>query len=109
MKYLTIILLVVLYGCQSSTAQNPNSITQADQQFENLLENVAKNTQASVQVQADATKHEKQVVDQTVSKIVSLKAEIANLKKQLNEVEAKLDTVDIDNAKPYIILPISHR
>lgn len=107
MRYLVGILLIGLYACQSITAQHPSPTLKEDVEFEKLLSQVAKNNDASIAVQVNASKTQTAIVGETVSKIVTLKTEVVDLKTDLNEVKAKLDSVNVDTGRKFILLPIS--
>ena len=81
MKYLLIILIPILYGCQTTT-------------------------ELSLQVQAQANDAQKKIVKETVQKITTLKEEVTTLKIELNEVKAALDSVSSDTGSIFILLPI---
>jgi seryl-tRNA synthetase len=106
MKYLLIILIPLIYGCQTTTAQKVDGSVQEDREFEELLSKVETNNKLSLQVQAQATETQKNIVTQTVSKITSLKEEVTILKTELNEVKAALDSVSSDTGVNFILLPI---
>ena len=73
MKYLTFILLVLLYACSSTTAQSPSPDVEADKEFQKLLNKVAETQQATAETQQAAEEKQAKIVDKTVSKIVDLK------------------------------------
>ena len=52
MKYLLIILIPLIYGCQTTTAQKVDPSIQEDREFEELLSKVETNNKLSLQVQA---------------------------------------------------------
>jgi len=106
MKYLLIILIPILYGCQTTTAQKIDSSVQEDREFEQLLSKVKTNTELSLQVQAQANDAQKKIVKETVQKITTLKEEVTTLKIELNEVKATLDSVSSDTGSIFILLPI---
>ena len=106
--YLTLMLLVGLYACQSTTAQGPDKSVEEDAEFENLLKKVNENNQLSLIVQAQAAQSQTKIVEQSVENIIELKSENINLKVELNEVKTKLDSVSNDTGVSYIILPISN-
>ena len=106
MKYLLIILIPILYGCQTTTAQKIDSSVQEDREFEQLLSKVKTNTELSLQVQAQANDAQKKIVKETVQKITTLKEEVTTLKIELNEVKAALDSVSSDTGSNFILFPI---
>jgi len=93
-------LMIFLFGC-SVTAQKPSNDLKDDAEFQALIKRTEESAKQSVVAQAKADEAQKQIVMETVSKIVKLKTE-------LNEVKAKLDSIDIDTGSTYIILPISN-
>lgn len=106
MKYLLIILIPLIYGCQTTTAQKIDPSIQEDREFEELLSKVEANNKLSLEVQAQATETQKKIVTQTVNKITTLKEEVSTLKTELNEVKAALDSVSSDTGSNFILLAI---
>ena len=106
MKYLLIILIPLIYGCQTTTAQKVDPSIQEDREFEELLSKVETNNKLSLQVQAQATETQKNIVKETVQKITTLKEEVTTLKIELNEAKAALDSVSADTGVTFILLPI---
>jgi cell shape-determining protein MreC len=60
-------------------------------------------------ISAEATKEQKKIVEETVNKIVTLKEENKDLKKELDETKAKLDSASVDTLIPFHISPISSK
>ncbi len=106
MKYFVLILF--LCGCQL-TAQKPDPTIKEDEAFRQLLQKVEDNNKVSMMVQKEAAKKQTQIVTQTISKIVTLKEENKDLKVELNETKAKLDSVSTDTIVPFVLLPIVSR
>jgi hypothetical protein len=106
MKYILIILIPFIYGCQNTTAQKVDPSIKEDREFEELLIKVKTNNTFTLEVQAQATETQKKIVTQTVNKITSLKEEVTTLKLELNEVKAALDSVSSDTGVNFILLPI---
>lgn len=106
MKYLLIILIPFIYGCQTTTAQKIDSSIQEDREFEELLSKVETNNKLSLQIQAQATETQKKIVKETVQNITNLKEEVTTLKIELNEAKAALDSVSADTGVTFILLPI---
>ena len=100
------ILLIFLFGCQA-IGQKENDNIKEDADFNNLLNKVEANTQASNEVQKKASESQTKIVKETITKIVTLKEENNNLKKQLNEIKGRLDSVNDDMGIPIKLLPIS--
>ena len=92
-------LMIFLFSC-SVTAQKPSNDLKDDAEFQALIKRTEESAKQSVVAQAKADEAQKQIVTETVSKIVKLKTE-------LNEVKAKLDSATIDTVMPFDILPIS--
>jgi seryl-tRNA synthetase len=105
MRYIWFIFLL---GCQL-TAQNPDPTIKEDQAFKDLLQKVESNNKLSALVQEQASKKQTQIVTQTINKIVELKEENKDLKVELNETKAKLDSVSVDTLVPFVVLPIIPR
>ena len=100
MKYLSFILLVLLYACTGSTAQSPSPDVEADKEFQKLLNKVAETQQATAETQKQAEEKQTKIVEKTITQIVELKTEINELKEELNSITA-------DTARKFKLLPIS--
>jgi seryl-tRNA synthetase len=89
MRYL---LFVALIGCGTKT----------DNQIKELQDKVKQSQVQSEQVQGVASQDNKKVITKTVKTIVTLKQIVKELKTELNEVKAKLDSansVDTNSTK----------
>ena len=95
MRYL---LFISLYGC-SLTAQEPSKEQKIDNEFQLLLNKVNENNVNSSLVQKDASKKEKKIITNTINNI-------NNLKTELSEVKARLDSIAIDTGSSFSLLPI---
>jgi hypothetical protein len=98
-------LFIFLFGCQAIGQQENDNIKE-DAEFNNLLNKVEANTQASNEVQKKASESQTKIVKETITKIVTLKEENKNLKIQLNEVKGKLDSVSTDMGISIKLSPI---
>jgi hypothetical protein len=95
MRYL---LFIFLYGC-SLTAQEPSKEQKIDNEFQLLLDKVNENNVNSSLVQKEASKKEKKIITNTINNI-------NNLKTELSEVKARLDSIAIDTGSSFSLLPI---
>ena len=95
MRYL---LFIFLYGC-SLTAQEPSKEQKIDNEFQLLLNKVNENNVNSSLVQKEASKKEKKIITNTINNI-------NNLKTELSEVKARLDSIAIDTGSSFRLLPI---
>ena len=95
MRYL---LFIFLYGC-SLTAQEPSKEQKIDNEFQLLLNKVNENNVNSSLVQKEASKKEKKIITNTINNI-------NNLKSELSEVKARLDSIDIVTGSSFSLLPI---
>lgn len=95
MRYL---LFIFLYGC-SLTAQEPSKEQKIDNEFQLLLNKVNENNVNSSLVQKEASKKEKKIITNTINNI-------NNLKSELSEVKARLDSIAIDTGSSFSLLPI---
>ena len=95
MRYL---LFIFLYGC-SLTAQEPSKEQKIDNEFQLLLNKVNENNVNSSLVQKEASKKEKKIITNTINNI-------NNLKTELSEVKARLDSIAIDTGRSFSLLPI---
>lgn len=94
------ILLVILAGC-GVTAQSPSETIKEDIELEKLLGKINQNIELTIKVQDKADKKQKQIVTEAVTTIKELKEE-------LNETKAKLDSVSTDSIVPFKLLPIPY-
>lgn len=104
MKYLALILLFA--GCTTIGAQDGEALAK-EREFDELVKKTSANLDFSLSIQAEATKKQDEIVEQTVTKITTLKTEVTQLKTELNEVKATLDSVSADTGVSFLILPIS--
>ena len=95
MRYL---LFIFLYGC-SLTAQEPSKEQKIDNEFQLLLNKVNENNVNSSLIQKEASKKEKKIITNTINNI-------NNLKSELSEVKARLDSIAIDTGSSFSLLPI---
>ena len=95
MRYL---LFIFLYGC-SLTAQEPSKEQKIDNEFQLLLNKVNENNVNSSLVQKEASKKEKKIITNTINNI-------NNLKSELSEIKARLDSIAIDTGSSFSLLPI---
>lgn len=87
-----------MYGC-SLTAQEPSKEQKIDNEFQLLLNKVNENNVNSSLVQKEASKKEKKIITNTINNI-------NNLKSELSEVKARLDSIAIDTGSSFSLLPI---
>lgn len=104
MRYLALILLFA--GCTTIGAQDGEALAK-EREFDELVKKTSANLDFSLSIQAEATKKQDEIVEQTVTKITTLKTEVTQLKTELNEVKATLDSVSADTGVSFLILPIS--
>ena len=95
MKYL---IFIFLCGC-GLTAQEPSKEQKVDIEFQQLLNKINESNKNSSLVQEEATKHQKKIITHTIQNI-------NNLKSELNEAKAKLDSISIDTGSSFLLLPI---
>ena len=107
-QFLSFILLIAIYSCQSGNAQKVDPTLGEDKEFEEFMKQVNENQAVAASVQAAAAKSQTKLVEQTVSKIVTLKTEVTTLKTELNDVKQKLDSVSADTGNSFRVLPIDH-
>lgn len=94
MRYL---FLLFLTGCTLS-AQQQNAEQQKDAEFEKLIKKATENHNKFGEVHKKAKDKEKKLVAQAITKIVTLKAEVKDLKNeisQINGIKVRIDTVYI--------------
>ena len=104
MKYLALILLFA--GCTTIGAQDGEALAK-EREFDELVKKTSANLDFSLSIQAEATKKQDEIVEQTVSKITTLNTQVTELKTELHEVKAALDSVSVDTGVSFLVLPIS--
>ena len=95
MRYL---IFIALLGCG----------TKADNQIKELQDKVKQSQLQSETAQGVASEDNKKVITKTVNTIVTLKEEVKELKTELNEVKAKLDSANFvdTNSTKFKLRPI---
>jgi hypothetical protein len=94
MRYL---IFLFLTGC-TLTAQQQNAEQQKDAEFHKLISKAKENHSNFHHVHAKAKKKEDNLVAQAITKIVTLKAEVKDLKNEISEINGikiRIDTVYI--------------
>lgn len=107
-QLLPIVFFIALYSCQSGNAQKVDPTLGEDREFEEFIKQVNDNQEVAAKVQAAAAQSQTKLVEQTVSKIVTLKQEVGTLKTELNNVKQKLDSVAADTGSSFRVLAIEH-
>ena len=104
--YISLISLFTLIGYVNVGAENESPLKKEDKEFKQLMSDFNKTLEHNkkVQVQADVAK-EKLIVA-TTNKIIKLSNENKELKTELNEIKAILDSVSIDTGRSFSLLPI---
>ena len=104
MRYLALILLFA--GCTTIGAQDGEALAK-EREFDELVKKTSANLDLSLSIQAEATKKQDEIVEQTVTKITTLNTQVTELKTELHEVKAALDSVSVDTGVSFLVLPIS--
>lgn len=91
MKYLFFLFLT---GCTLS-AQQQDAETQKDAEFHKLISKAKENHTNFHHVHKKAKAKEESLVAQAITKIVTLKAEVKDLKSEISEMKIRIDTVYI--------------
>ena len=91
MKYL---FLLFLTGC-TLTAQQQNAEQQKDAEFNKLIDNAKQNQSTFKKVHSKAEAKEKKIVAQAITKIITLKEEVKDLKSEISGMKIRIDTVYI--------------
>ena len=103
---LSLISIFSLIGYVNVGADTESPIKKEDKEFQQLMSDFNKTLEHNkkVQVQADVAK-EKLIVA-TTNKIIKLSNENKELKTELNEIKAILDSVSVDTGRSFSLLPI---
>ena len=91
MKYLFFLFLT---GCTLS-AQQQNAEQQKDAEFNKLIDNAKQNQSTFKKVHSKAEAKEKKIVAQAITKIITLKEEVKDLKSEISGMKIRIDTVYI--------------
>jgi hypothetical protein len=91
MRYL---IFIFLTGCTLS-AKKPNPEHKKDAEFHQLISKAKDNHANFHQVHAKAKKKEDKLVSQAITKIVTLKAEVKDLKSEISGMKIRIDTIYI--------------
>lgn len=105
MRYVIIIILVLLTGCNSKTESVKP--TDLDTSIENLMKSSQSNSASALTVSGEADKAVTKKVEKTVKTITTLKQEVQTLKQENNELKTKIDSAAADHGKPFSLLPVS--
>lgn len=103
MKYL---FFIFLFGCTATAQQKVED--KGDKEFLELMNRFNSTYQESAQVQRQAESKETELVNEAAEKIVTLNNAVNELKLELNEVKATLDSVSNDTGRAFLLLPISN-
>ena len=103
---LSLISIFTLIGYVKVGAVDESKLSKDDKEFEQLMTdfNTTLTHNKEVQVKADETKDK--LIVATTNKIIKLSNENKELKTQLNEIKAILDSVSIDTGRSFSLLPI---
>lgn len=93
-------------GCTASAQQKIED--KGDKEFIELMNRFNSTYKQSAQVQRMAQDKEAKLVDEAAKKIVTLNNAVNDLKLELNEVKATLDSVNNDTGRAFVLLPISN-
>jgi hypothetical protein len=79
-----------------------------DKEFEQLMSDFHKTMEQNKVVQSKADSTKDRIIIETTKEISKLSTENKQLKAELNEVKAILDSVIVDTGRSFELLPISH-
>jgi glutamate mutase epsilon subunit len=88
------LLAFFISGCNLG-AQNNNTESKKEYEFNQLIKSVKSHQLNFDSVQQKATEKESKIVSQAIQKITTLKEEVKDLKSELISVKVKIDTVYI--------------
>jgi seryl-tRNA synthetase len=107
MRVIAVIMILFFSACLI-IGQTPSEEAKKDNEFVELMKKVKQTQEVNkVAIQA-ADKKTGEIITKTANQIVSLKAEVKQLKSELNEANKKLDSIDapVSNIK-FELLPVS--
>jgi len=84
-------------------------VSNDDKEFEQLMSDFNKTMEHNKIMQSKADSTKDQIIIETTKEISKLSTENKQLKSELNEVKAILDSVIVDTGRAFELLPISHK
>ena len=103
---LSLISIFTLIGYVNVGADTKSPIKKEDKEFQQLMADFNKTLEHNKKVQVQADDAKEKLIVATTNKIIKLSNENKELKTQLNEAKAILDSMSIDTGSSFSLLPI---
>jgi UDP-N-acetyl-D-mannosaminuronic acid transferase (WecB/TagA/CpsF family) len=103
---LSLISIFSLIGYVNVAADTESPIKKEDKEFQQLMADFNKTLEHNKKVQVQADDAKEKLIVATTNKIIKLSNENKELKTQLNEAKAILDSMSIDTGSSFSLLPI---
>jgi UDP-N-acetyl-D-mannosaminuronic acid transferase (WecB/TagA/CpsF family) len=103
---LSLISIFSLIGYVNVGADTESPIKKEDKEFQQLMADFNKTLEHNKKVQVQADDAKEKLIVATTNKIIKLSNENKELKTQLNEAKAILDSMSIDTGSSFSLLPI---
>jgi UDP-N-acetyl-D-mannosaminuronic acid transferase (WecB/TagA/CpsF family) len=103
---LSLISIISLIGYVNVGADTESPIKKEDKEFQQLMTDFNKTLEHNKKVQVQADDAKEKLIVATTNKIIKLSNENKELKTQLNEAKAILDSMSIDTGSSFSLLPI---
>jgi cell shape-determining protein MreC len=103
---LSLISIFSLIGYVNVGADTESPIKKEDKEFQQLMADFNKTLEHNKKVQVQADDAKEKLIVATTNKIIKLSNENKQLKTQLNEAKAILDSMSIDTGSSFSLLPI---
>jgi UDP-N-acetyl-D-mannosaminuronic acid transferase (WecB/TagA/CpsF family) len=103
---LSLISIFTLIGYVNVGADTESPIKKEDKEFQQLMADFNKTLEHNKKVQVQADDAKEKLIVATTNKIIKLSNENKELKTQLNEAKAILDSMSIDTGSSFSLLPI---
>jgi len=107
MKPILITLILILPSCETTTSELENKLKK-EVDFNEFINQVETTKVVNETVIKDTDEKTKKIIQETTNNIISLKNEVKILKKENNELKAKINSINSNTtSKPFNLLPIS--
>ena len=103
---LSLISIFSIIGYVNVGADTESPIKKEDKEFQQLMADFNKTLEHNKKVQVQADDAKEKLIVATTNKIIKLSNENKELKTQLNEAKAILDSMSIDTGSSFSLLPI---
>ena len=104
--FLSLLSIFTLIGYVKVEGIKEPKLTKEDREFKQLMSDFSKTLEHNKKVQVQADLAKEKLIVATTNKIIKLSNENKELKTELNEIKAILDSVSIDTGSSFSLLPI---